>query len=240
MTSSGAEVIVVQARHVIAAKAADVISTKTSDATAIKATHVTSAEATHVTSAEATHVASTEAAHVTSAEAASTVSSAAATTTTAGLCIRGKQAAGKHRACQNHHHSSSHDILHLKWAGFPPQVQSDVGVSHQRRANVATVWRWECLFVVSTKFVFIWTEYSVCSSEASASAGSATGLGAEGVRNQLVLQMRGDFSFQKKRTARTRLIRGAQGAACAVRSTAVSSRERSVGWLFRTASGHAR
>jgi hypothetical protein len=224
MTSSGAEVIVVQARHVIAAKAADAISTQTSDATAIKATHVTSAEATHV--------ASTEAAHVTSAEAASTVSSAAATTTTAGLCIRGKQAAGKHRACQNHHHSSSHDILHLKWAGFPPQVQSDVGLSHQRRANVAIVWRWECLFVVSTKFVFIWTEYSVCSNQGSASAGPAAGLGAKGARNQLVLQMRGDFSSQKKRTARTRLIRGAQGAACAVRSTAMSSRERSAGWLF--------
>jgi hypothetical protein len=231
VTSSGVETIVVQARHVIAAKPADVISTETANATTIKAAHVTSAEAAHV--------ASTEAAHVTSTEAATTVSSAAATAT-AGLCTRGKKAAGKHCACQNHHHSSSHDILHLKWAGFPPQVQSDVGVSHQRRANVAIVWRWECLFVVSTKFVFIWTEYSVCSSEASASAGSATGLGAEGVRNQLVLQMRGDFSFQKKRTARTRLIRGAQGAACAVRSTAVSSRERSVGWLFRTASGHAR
>jgi hypothetical protein len=223
MTSSGAEVIVVQVRHVIAAKATDVISTKTSNATAVKAAHVTSAEATHV--------ASTEAAHVTSAEAATTVSSAAATAT-AGLCTRGKKAAGKHCACQNHHHSSSHDILHLKWAGFPPQVQSDVGVSHQRRANVAIAWRWECLFVVSTKFVFIWTEYSVCSNQASASAGPAAGLGAEGMRNQLVLQMRGDFSSKKKRTARTRLIRGARGAACAVRSTAMSSRERSVGWLF--------
>jgi hypothetical protein len=53
------------------------------------------------------------------------------------------------------------------------------------------------LFVVSTKFVFIWTEYSVCSNQASASAGPAAGLGADGVRNQLVLQMRGDFSLKK-------------------------------------------
>jgi hypothetical protein len=155
MTSSGAEVIVVQARHVIAAKAADVISTKTSDATAIKATHVTSAEATHVTSAEATHVASTEAAHVTSAEAASTVSSAAATTTTAGLCIRGKQAAGKHRACQNHHHSSSHDILHLVGRTFRHRTGRAPACLSKVNVNVAMDWRWKCSFVASTKFVLI-------------------------------------------------------------------------------------
>jgi hypothetical protein len=110
MTSTSVEVIVIQARHVIGAKAADVIFTKTSDATAVKAAHVTSTEATHVAPAEA-------AAHMASAESATTVPSAAA-----GLCTRGKKAAGKHCACQNHHHSSSHDILHLRWADFPPQV----------------------------------------------------------------------------------------------------------------------
>jgi hypothetical protein len=105
MTSSSAEVIVVQARHVTAAKAADVISTKTSNATATKAAHVTSAKTTHVAPAEAAHT--------------TTMSTTAAAA--AGLCTRGKKAAGKHRACQNHHHSSSHDILHSKWADFPPQ-----------------------------------------------------------------------------------------------------------------------
>jgi hypothetical protein len=115
MTSSSAEVIVVQARHVIGAKAADVISTKTSNAIAVKAAHVTSTEATHVAPAEA-------AAHMASAESATTVSSASAAAT--GLCICGKKAAGKHCACQNHHHSSSHDILHLRWADFPPSDQA--------------------------------------------------------------------------------------------------------------------
>jgi hypothetical protein len=129
-------VTVVQARHVIAAKSADAIATETSDATAVKAADATATEAAHVASAEA--------AHVTTAEAATAVSSASAT---AGLCTGGKKAAGKHCACQNHHHSSSHDILHLRWA--------DVGVSQQRRTNIAMDWRWECLSVVSTKLTFI-------------------------------------------------------------------------------------
>jgi hypothetical protein len=34
-------------------------------------------------------------------------------------------------------------------------IQSGVGVSQQGRANVAVDWRWECLFVVSTKLAFI-------------------------------------------------------------------------------------
>jgi hypothetical protein len=132
-------VTVVQARHVIAAKSADAISTETSDATAVKAADATATEAAHVASAEATHV--------TTAEAATAVSSASAAPATAGLCTGGKKAAGKHCACQNHHHSSSHDILHLRWA--------DVGVSQQNRTNIAMDWRWECLSVVSTKLTFI-------------------------------------------------------------------------------------
>ena len=137
--SSGAEVIVVQARHVIAARPADVISTKTSHATATEAAHVTSTEATHVAPAKAAHTA--------------TMSSTPAAT--AGLCTRRKKAAGKHCACQNHHHSSSHDILHLRWADFPPLAWLGVGVSQQSRTNVAMDWRWECLPVIPTKFAFI-------------------------------------------------------------------------------------
>jgi hypothetical protein len=84
------------------------------------ACHVTAAKTSDAASAEAAEVASTKAAHVTAAKAAAdvasatTVSSAAAT---AGLGISGKKAAGKHCTCQNHHHSSSHDILRLGWAG---------------------------------------------------------------------------------------------------------------------------
>jgi hypothetical protein len=107
---SHAKVIVVHAGDAIRAKTTDVISTKTSNATAAKATHVTSTEAAH-TPAKAAHV----------APAATTVSTAATATAAAGLCTRGKKAAGKQCGCQNHHHSSSHDILQLSWADFPPQ-----------------------------------------------------------------------------------------------------------------------
>ncbi|SHH69640.1 hypothetical protein [Bradyrhizobium erythrophlei] len=82
------------------------------------ARHVTSAEAAHMTSAEATHVTSAKATHVTSAKAASMAS---ATSASAGLCTRGKKAAGKHGTCQNHHYSSSHDILLWDGRDFPPQ-----------------------------------------------------------------------------------------------------------------------
>jgi hypothetical protein len=135
-SSNAAKTIMIQARHVIAAKATDVVSAKTSDATAAKAADATSTEATHVASAKAAAMSST---------------SAAAT----GLCTGGKKAAGKHSACQNHHYSSSHDILHLRWADFPPRGRSGVGASQKRRASVAIVWRWECWSAVSTKFAFI-------------------------------------------------------------------------------------
>jgi hypothetical protein len=108
MTSSRAKVFVIHVGHAIQAKTTDVISTKTSHATAAKAVHVTSTEATHVTSAEA----------------AAAVSSATAAAAAAGLRTRGKKAAGKHCACQNHHYSSSHDILQSSWAAFPPQGQT--------------------------------------------------------------------------------------------------------------------
>jgi hypothetical protein len=164
---------VVQARHVIAAEAADMISTKPSDATAAKATHVTPAEATDVASTETAHVTSTEAAaHVAPAKAATTAMSSTSAAA-AGLGVRCNKAAGKHCACQNHHHSSSHDILHLGWADLPPQDRSDVDVPPQSRANVAIEWKWGCLFVGSTKFAFIWTEHRTRSSQTQVYAGSA-------------------------------------------------------------------
>jgi hypothetical protein len=84
--------------------------------TSAHAGHVTSAETSDATAAEATRVTSAEAAHVASAKAAAHMAAATATSVstasaTAGLCISGKKAAGKHCACQNHYHSSSHDIL---------------------------------------------------------------------------------------------------------------------------------
>jgi hypothetical protein len=145
VTSSGAEVIVVQARHVIAGRAADMICTKTSNTTAIKTADATSTKTTHVAPAEATH--------------AATMSSTPSASAASGLCTRGKKAAGKHRACQNHHHSSSHDILHLRWADVLPGHCQTLARLSEVSANVAMHWRWECLAVVSTKFAFIRIEY---------------------------------------------------------------------------------
>jgi hypothetical protein len=114
--------LVAHAGHATRAKASGVISTKTSHATNAKATDMGSAKATHVTSTKA---APAKAAHVAPAAHATTVSSAAtaATATAAsasasGLRARGKKAAGKQCGCQNHRYSSSHDILHLRWADF--------------------------------------------------------------------------------------------------------------------------
>jgi hypothetical protein len=139
---------VAEVRQMAFAKATDVISTKTPNATAAKATHVTSTKATHVASAKAAH-------------APATVSSA--TAPAAGFCTRGKKAACKQGACQNHHHSSSHDILHRDGRNFRHGAWSDVGVSQQRKANVAMDWRWKRLSVVSTKFAFIRIECRVYS-----------------------------------------------------------------------------
>jgi hypothetical protein len=136
---SNAKVLTADVRHLANTDATDAISTKTSDATATKASHVTSTEAAHMASAKASH-------------APATVSSAT-TAAAAGLCPRGKKAASKHGACQSHHHSSSHDILHLDGRTF--RHGSDVGVSQQSKANVAMDWRWKRLFGACTKFAFI-------------------------------------------------------------------------------------
>jgi hypothetical protein len=95
---------------------------------------VTSAEATHVTSSEAAHVTSAKAAHVASATTSmsSATTSVTAATAAAGLCTSGKKAAGKHCACQNHHHSSSHDILLWDGRDIPPQDQT-LARKRQRR-----------------------------------------------------------------------------------------------------------
>ena len=113
MMSSDANVSLVDVRHATRAKAVDVVSAETSDATNTQASHVAPVKAadtgTDVTAANGAHtgtdVTSTKAAHP-----ATTVSPAA--TAAPGLCARGKKAAGKHCACQNHHCSSCHDILH--------------------------------------------------------------------------------------------------------------------------------
>jgi hypothetical protein len=115
-------VLVADMHHLACAKATDVTFTKTSNATTAEAAHATSTEATHVTSTKAAHVASATTAHV-----------ASATTAATGLRTRGKKAAGKHRTCQNHHHSSSHYALHWDGRTFRHRTLSDVGVPQEDR-----------------------------------------------------------------------------------------------------------
>jgi len=107
----------------MAPSTAKVLSAHARRVTAAKTSDAASAEATDVTSAKA-------AAHV--ATATTTVSSATATAT-AGLGISGKKAAGKHGACQNHHHSSYHDISPFGMGGtFRHRISSDVGVCQRQ------------------------------------------------------------------------------------------------------------
>jgi hypothetical protein len=94
---------------------------------------VISADACEVIPAKTTHAISAEATHVATAKAAAHVASAttpvsSATATAAGLRPSGKKAAGKHRACQNHHHSSFHDILLLDVRMFRHMTLSDAGM----------------------------------------------------------------------------------------------------------------
>jgi len=87
---TAAEMIVADVRHTADAQASDTTSVNASDASPAKAAHVASAKAATTTVSPATAAA-------------------------ARLCTSGKQAAGEHCARQNHHHSSSHIILH--WDG---------------------------------------------------------------------------------------------------------------------------
>jgi hypothetical protein len=119
MASATAKVPSANARHV----SSDVASAETSD--------VTSAEAADVASAKAGDVASAEAAHVASA----TTTSVSTATATAGLCISGKKAAGKHGTCQNHHHSSSHEFSLWDWRDFRHRTSSDAGVCQEGKCQ---------------------------------------------------------------------------------------------------------
>jgi len=127
---------------VLSADARHVTSAKTSDVTLAEAAHVASAEATDMTSAKAADVAS----------ATTTVPSTAAA---AGLCVSGKKAAGKHCTCQNHYHSSSHDILLWMGGDFSAIGPCQTSVCPRKaNANVAMDRRWGFLFFRSTKFPF--------------------------------------------------------------------------------------
>jgi hypothetical protein len=96
---STAKAVVPDVCHATCGSSADVACAKAGH-TCTNAGHAC-AKATYVTGAKAAHVAS-----------AKTAAMAAASTATAtGLCVGSKQAAGERHARQNHHHSSSHDIL---------------------------------------------------------------------------------------------------------------------------------
>jgi hypothetical protein len=140
------EVIVANVRHPTCVKAADATSAQTCNAAATKATDVTSAKATDMAAAKAAHVA---------AAAKSATMSSASASATAGLRASGKKAASKHRAGQNHHHSSSHDFLLWKWADFPPHGPCQTSACLEETCvNVAMDGRWDFSPVVSTKFSF--------------------------------------------------------------------------------------
>jgi hypothetical protein len=109
---------------------------------------VAAAEATDVAAAEA--VAAAKAAHV----AAAVSSPSAVSTAATGLCASGSKAAGKHGTCQDHHHSSSHDILRFDGRNFRHRASSDVGMYAKADADVATDSKWECSFFVTIKFQF--------------------------------------------------------------------------------------
>jgi hypothetical protein len=112
-TPSSTEVVVADVCHGSCAEAAAMSCTKT------KAADVAAAEATNVASAKTAHMATT------------TAAMAATTAAAAGLCTGGQKATGKHRACQNHHHSFAHVIL--LWDGWIARHRtwSDIGLSQQ-------------------------------------------------------------------------------------------------------------
>jgi hypothetical protein len=110
MTPAGAKMLAAEMRRMVCAEAAHVIPTETTHVTSVKTTDMATAKTTGMTSAK--------------------------TTAATGLRAGGKQAPGKHRACQNHHHSSSHDILH--WIGRTFRHSSVrrrrvCAIKHQRR-----------------------------------------------------------------------------------------------------------
>jgi hypothetical protein len=121
MTPS-AKMLVAGMRHATSVKPLYMVSAKPSDATSADAADVASTKATDMTSTKATSMASAKAAH-----AAATMASASAAAT--GLCAGRKQAAGQRGACQNHYHSSFHDILHFGERIFRSGSLSALGMS---------------------------------------------------------------------------------------------------------------
>jgi hypothetical protein len=133
MTPSSAKVIVAHVGHVIGAKATDVASAKTSDVIPANSSDMIAAKSTHVTTAKSSHVATAKSAHVAATTATTATTAATTAAAAAGLCTRGNKAAGKQCARQNHHCSSSHNILHLDGRTFRRGALSDVGVSQQSK-----------------------------------------------------------------------------------------------------------
>jgi hypothetical protein len=90
-------------RHVAPGKTFDTGSAEASDAALVNTSRASSSKATY-----ASEVTSAKAARVSCASAC--------------LCIGGEKAAGKCRACQDHHHSSSHDIPFGTEKSRPPRA----------------------------------------------------------------------------------------------------------------------
>ncbi|MGY3609628.1 MULTISPECIES: hypothetical protein [unclassified Bradyrhizobium] len=125
--TASSKVFVAHMRDVTCADATDVTSNvipaKTVNVACSKTTDVTSAEATHVTSTKTTDMRS-------AAEAAAHMASASAkSAATARLRTSRDKAAGEQRSCQNHHHSSFHDILLSKWAWLSATGLSEAGTA---------------------------------------------------------------------------------------------------------------
>jgi hypothetical protein len=184
---------------VIVAHACDVTSGKAADAASAQAAHVAPAKAADVASAKpATHVASAEpATHVASAKSATHVATATATATatTSSLSTRSKKTPGKHRACQNHHHSSSHDFLHL------------IGRTCRHRTILKRCYSTKVISNVTMKgdgSAFLSPLLNFRSINQSFAAGKMR-VGLRGDRSVLCTYR--DFSRQKNRTARIGLMR---------------------------------
>jgi hypothetical protein len=110
-----AELIVANVRHATSAKPID----------------ATTAKATDVTSTETPNMATAKSAHVAAAAAKSATMPTAAAAATAGLRTGRNEAASKHCACQNHHHSPSHDFLLWNGRTFRAGASSGVGTSRK-------------------------------------------------------------------------------------------------------------
>jgi hypothetical protein len=101
MVPSNTKASRVDMRHPTRANAVDMFSAETADAASAQASHVASVKAAGT------------GADVTAAKAAKAAAVSSATTAAApGLRAGREKATGKHCACQNHHCSSFHDILH--------------------------------------------------------------------------------------------------------------------------------